>query len=280
MPFVKRAAIPILVALVVVVGLIWRAGPTTKRQTTDSPPQPTEIKSAANMSGSADASQVETKKSTATPRLTEEELSLEHLQELLDDDQTHDKALTKALSMVDGSVAEQFAAIDAFRWLGGRKAMRALIQMRRQAYAPIADEAGDVLAHLLTEALYQSSSNHDNIPDDGIVILDEGIYDEAELNEGEAAYPDTALWIQAIEEAPSAEARSELLVILEAYPIEQAVPILLALFDNPNEDIREEVREHLQSITGGEEILTREQGEEWLANHSTSQGESTVQVEQ
>ena len=67
MPYVKRAAIPILVALVVVVGLIWRAGPTTKRQTTDSPPQPTEIKSAANMSGSADASQVETNKLTATP---------------------------------------------------------------------------------------------------------------------------------------------------------------------------------------------------------------------
>ena len=273
MLLVKRA-MPLLVALIVIAGLIWRAGSTNKRQTADTV-HPTETKTATGLndsSGLNDSYSLGETKLAAAPLLTAEELSLEKLQELLDDGNKHAEALIKALSMVDGSVSEQLAAIDAFRWLGGRNAIRALIQLRNHAYAPVANEAGNVLAHLLTEGLYQSNSNHDNIADDGEVILDEGIYNEAELNEGETS-PDTALWIQAIEEAPSGDARSELLVILAAYPVDQAVPILLAMFDNPNENIRDEVRDHLQSIMGGEEILTREQGEEWLANN-------TLQAEQ
>lgn len=204
------------------------------------------------------------KQSPSPPILfTPDELSVQELQDLLDDDNKHQEALAKALAMTKGSIREQIAAIDAFRWLGGRKAMEALIQLRNEAYALVADEAGNVLNHLLSESIYKGGIRRDDIPDDGIVLLDEGLYDD-ELKDDDQR-PDAALWLDAIQQAPDDNAREALLIILSAYPVDQSVPILLQLFDSPDATVRDSAQEYLQSITGGEEILTREEGEEWLA---------------
>lgn len=193
-----------------------------------------------------------------------EESSVEELQLLLDDEDTHQEALTKALAMINGSTGEQMAAIDAFRWLGGRKAMRALIQLSNQGYGPVASEASHVLTHLMSQGLFLGGMRRDDdIPDDGIVLLDEGLYDD-ELSDEEQR-PDPALWLEAIQQAPDEQTRDALLTILTAYPIGESVPIFLQLLESPDAALRDAAKEHLESITGGDEILNREQGEEWLA---------------
>lgn len=261
----SKRIMPPLIALLVLLAIVlaWHlsvfsptkdlSGQLTNPEvlTSNAPPQPL-------------ASSDDPKRNSAAPVLsTAEELSVQELQKLLDDDSKHRESLAKALAMANGSIREQVAAIDAFRWLGGRKAMKALIQLRNQAYAPVADEAGNVLNHLLSEGLYQDGIRRDTTPDDGIVALDEGLYDD-ELND-EDQRPDAALWLEAIQQAPDDNARDALLIILSAYPADQSVPILLQLLDSPDAAMRDSAKEHLQSITGGVEILTREQGEEWLA---------------
>lgn len=224
--------------------------------------------------GDSDASG-QPKRSSATPPVlfTPEELSVQALQELLDDESKHQEALDKALAMASGSVREQIAAVDAFRWLGGRKAMRALIPLRNHAYASLADEASNVLNHLFSEGLYTGGIRRDDFPDDGIVILDEGLYDD-ELNDDNQR-PDAELWLAAILQAPDVNAREALLIILAAYPIDQSVPIMLQLLDSPDAVVRDSVQGHLQSIIGGEEILSREQVEEWLAKNTAGASDQT-----
>ncbi|MDQ0288441.1 hypothetical protein [Oligosphaera ethanolica] len=205
-----------------------------------------------------------------------DELVVQELQDLLDDEDKHDEALQKALAMCNGSAVQQLAAIDAFRWLGGRKAMKSLIGLRNNAYLAVADEAGRVLTHLLTESNNQGGNRHDSdIPDDGLVILDEGVYEEDPL--GDEQHADLETWILALTEAPSPEAREELLLILSTYAVDQSVPILLELFDNPNEALREAVRQILTSITGQEEILDREQVVNWFAAIKTNHDDANDQ---
>jgi HEAT repeat protein len=211
---------------------------------------------------------------------TAEEISVQKLQDLLDDESTHAEALEKALVLAEASIRERVAAIDALRWLGGRRAMYALLKLRNESYSAIADEAGHALNHLLTENLYTGGIKRDDFPDDGLVILDEGLYDD-ELSDEEQK-PDQALWLQAIESADDENTRDALLIVLAAHPVEEAVPILLQLLDSANPEVREAVKEHLQSITGGEEIITRQQGEEWLAKNisNTDDADSSVDPDQ
>lgn len=269
----KRLMPPVIALLAfLAIILVWRMSVSTTKVAVDGTPTPVVADQKLRTPGHA-ASDHPRQNSTPPILFTPDELSVQELQDLLDDDSKHQDALAKALAMANGSIREQVAAIDAFRWLGGRKAMRALIQLRNQAYGPLADEAGNVLNHLLSEGLYNDGIRRDDMPDDGIVLLDEGLYDD-ELNDNDQR-PDSALWLEAIQQAPDDNARDALLIILSAYPIDQSVPIMLQLLDSPDASVRDSAQEYLQSITGGEEILTREQGEEWLAKNTAGATEQT-----
>lgn len=190
-----------------------------------------------------------------------EEQSLDALQTLLDDEERRQDALAKALSMSEGSVSERLAAIDAFRWLGGNKAIKALIQLRKQSNPIIAAQAGHVLSHLFTENMYREGKGRDEGTDEREGELVQDPDDEDYLP------PTQELWLLAIQEAPTEADRDELLIILAAHPIDQAMPIFLKLLDSPNDEISDAAKFHLEAITNGEEILTREQGEKWLADN-------------
>jgi HEAT repeat protein len=211
-------------------------------------------------------------------REAEDELSVQELQILLDDDSKHQEALTKALAMINGSPSQQMAAIDVFRWVGGRKAMRALIQLSNQAYEPVASEASNALTHLLAQGLYLGGTRREDIPDDGIVLLDEGLYDD-ELSD-EDQRPVSDIWLDAIQQAPDDNTRDALLVVLGAYPIDESVPIFLQLLESPDAALRDAAKEHLESISGGNEILNREQGEEWLAKATAESANSDQKTDE
>lgn len=268
----NRLMLPLIGLLVLLtIAMAWYQSTAGKGATPDtvSPVETSHTLSSPNASGNSDEASSSTQissnneESGSSPHDHGDKASVQELQTLLDDDSTRQEALVKALGMVNGSIREQEAAIDAFRWLGGRKAMRALIQLNHHATATVADEAGNVLNHLLSQGLYTDGIRRDEIPDDGIVILDEGLYDD-ELND-ENQRPDEALWLEAIQLAADNNTRDGLFIILSAYPLDQSMPVLLKLLDSPDTAIRNSALEHVHAIAGNDDIFTRQQGEEWLA---------------
>ncbi len=212
------------------------------------------------------------------PTVQVPDLKILQLQALLDDDSNRKKTLTMAVAMTNGTVPQQLAAIEAFRWLGGRDAIKSLIGLRNEAYPEVAEQAGQVLAHLLATGLYAENLSEvltvrdpdpDNVPEDTEGAEEtSGTDDEEEETELPlVAVFDAELWEKAIREAPSELDRDELLILLSAYPGTKSVPVLLNMLESETPELREHALEYLEFVTYGEKITTRQQGEDWLATH-------------
>lgn len=196
---------------------------------------------------------------------------VQELQDLLDDDASREQTLAKAIALSKDTVQRQAAAINALRWIGGREAAKALIRLRKEGYPEIADEAGRVLTHLLTEGLYSGRTPSGSPDDAGSGDQEQDSQPETdekeELDWPEAIPFDAAIWEQAILEAPMDADREELLILLSAFPATQSVPVLLNLLESDNQQIREHALEYLEFVTYGEKITTRQEGEDWLAKN-------------
>jgi HEAT repeat protein len=211
------------------------------------------------------------------------DLQILQLQALLDDGGNRKKTISMAVAMTNGTVPQQLAAVEAFRWLGGREAVKALIKLRNEAYPEVAEEAGRVLGHLLATGLYAGNLSEARTVRDsdleGEQDAADGTEESAETDEDDKEEEeeaddtpeinvfDAALWEQAIREAPTEADREELLILLSAYPGTKSVPVLLNLLESENSELREHALEYLEFVTYGEEITTRQQGEDWLAKH-------------
>lgn len=202
------------------------------------------------------------------------------LHDLLDDDSNREQTLALAYVLAEGNEQQQLAAIDAFRWLGGRMAQKALIKLRKTAYPSIATDAGQALTHLLTEGIYTGSSNplwtksEDNSQNNAeaednksILTENEGEDSDEDVNFAEIVDFDAAIWEQAILEAPDENDRVELLILMSAFPGTDSIPVLLNLLESSDLQIREHALDYLEFVTYGEKITTRQEGEDWLARN-------------
>lgn len=205
----------------------------------------------------------------ASPRESLPDPLVEKLQALLDDDANREKTLRQAVAMTYGTEVQQRAAIDAFRWLGGREAKKALIRLRKEAYPATAEEAGRVLTHLLTEGLYigREQKPLDDTKEETEVEESKVPEETEQTNFAEIENFDAAIWEEAILEAPQDMDREELLILMSAFPGTKSVPVLLNLLESENTEIREHALEYLEFVTYGEKITNRQQGEDWLAKN-------------
>ncbi|NMA42916.1 MAG: hypothetical protein GX946_05995 [Oligosphaeraceae bacterium] len=214
-----------------------------------------------------------------------EQAELDELQDLLDDDDKQQESLAKALSLSRSHVvAQQLAAIDALRWLGGKESVRALIQLRKNATPIVAEAAGMALTHLLAESLHSGGLRSikteagASSPDQGKNVdktaQAEELADDAEMEEEPSGLNifadvefDAKLWEEAIIEAPTPAERDELLILLSAHPNTDTVPILLNMLESGNEELHAAALEYLEFVTFGVPISNRQEGEDWLATH-------------
>ncbi|MGI6354808.1 MAG: hypothetical protein GX937_03280 [Lentisphaerae bacterium] len=174
----------------------------------------------------------------------EEQAVLVELQDLMDDAGRHSEAKAKAIAMAaSGSDLQQIAAVNALRWIGGSDAKKTLTQLMGSAGEEVSGEALRALTHLLTEDLVAER------PDPF----------------------DPALWKDAIQNAYNDAERESLFVLLSAHPPKDVVPVLLDLQESKDNSLAELATEYLETNTNGTEILNREQGEEWLAEHLQEQ---------
>jgi len=188
-----------------------------------------------------------------TPAPNKEHATVSALQELLDDDAKHTQARVMAMTMaVTGSDYEQLEAVNALRWLGGQDAQKTLVKVMASAGEEAATEARYVLMHLLTEDLITDSP----------------------------APFDPSLWKEAIEAAGDESEQEAFMVLLGAHPPRHAVPVLLDLLESDDDNLKQLAQEHLEANTSGEEITTREQGEEWLTEHLEEQEKIQLEEEQ
>ncbi len=181
--------------------------------------------------------------SKVTPVSPASEKEINKLQELLDDEEKHDEALEQALKMVKAGDADQvLAALDAFRWLGGRESKKALVELIGQ---------GGDLASRATEIL-QSIFQADAIDDDRDF--------------------DTDVWIDAFNALPDEAEREAFLILLTLNPTEICAPVLIKLWqDSQDNDVKDMLKEYFESIAEGEEILNANEAQKWLDNYLKEQ---------
>ena len=181
--------------------------------------------------------------SKVTPVSPASEKEINKLQELLDDDEKHEAALEQALKMVKAGDADQIlAALDAFRWLGGRESKIALVELISQ---------GGDLASRATEIL-QSIFQADAIDDDRDF--------------------DTDVWIDAFNVLPDDAEREAFLILLTLNPTEICAPVLIKLWqDSQDNDVKDMLKEYFESIAEGEEILNVNEAQKWLDNYLKEQ---------
>lgn len=216
-----------------------------------------------------------------------EQAELDELQELLDDGDRQQKSLEKALNLArSNSERRQLAAVQALRWLGGREAIKALIQLRKNSLPLVAEQASDALAHLLAESMYSGglrptgaagtvadgkqgneTQPTDKTPDEDLFDVDD-LEDEPSFSDIFADQKfDTKLWEEAISEAPTPEDRDELLILLSTFPSSDSVPVLLNMLESGNEELHAAALEYLEFVTFGAKISNRQEAEDWLATN-------------
>jgi|GEM_PF-4442586 HEAT repeat protein len=216
-----------------------------------------------------------------------EQADLDELQDLLDDGDRQQESLEKALSMTRASSQDQqLAAVHALRWLGGREAIKALIQLRKNSLPLVAEQAGDALAHLLAESMYSgglrpagaastvSGGKQGNEIQPADKEASEDLFDVDDL-EDEPSFSDifadqkfdAKLWEEAISEAPTPEDRDELLILLSTFPSSDTVPVLLNMLESGNEELHAAALEYLEFVTFGAKISNRQEAEDWLATN-------------
>ena len=174
--------------------------------------------------------------SKITPVSPESRLEINKLQALLDDEETHPEACAQAVKMAKNGDEDQIlAALDAFRWLGGKESKVALVELMKR---------GDDIAFRATETL-QSIFQTDAIDDDRNF--------------------DTDVWLDAFNVLTDDAEREAFLILLTSNPPEVSAPTLIKLWQESQDDsIKEMVREYFEGIAEGVEILDSAAAQKWL----------------
>jgi len=178
-------------------------------------------------------------------------IEIDKLQALLDNEATHDEAVEQAVKMAHQGDGDQIlAALDAFRWLGGREVKVTLVELIKRG--------GDIAARA-TETL-QSVFQTD-------VIDDERPFDED-------------VWIDAFKALSDEAEREAFLVLLTSNPVEISAPTLIKLW-NESEDtsVKSMVREYFESIAEGIDIVDPEAAQKWFDDYKAEQEKKPVEAD-
>lgn len=175
------------------------------------------------------------RKSDQLPQLTaESQANLLQLQDFLDDDEQHDKALELALKMAhSGNRYERLAALNAFEWLGGEESVKACIKLLDEINS-VGTRASQVLTHLIQENLFT-----------------------------EKPLFTTDMWQSLFGNLHTEEEVFNYMLLLSSYPAKQSFPVFLELMNSENTLVPESALEYMGSVAGGEEFKSVEEARKW-----------------
>ena len=177
----------------------------------------------------------------SAPRVLGSERSIQ-LSRLLDDETSHDKALTMALELADkGNHTEKLDALSAFAWLGGKAAMEKSIKMISEGDT-IGARADQVVSHLIQENLMT-----------GEPLMD------------------LASWKALFNSLTDDSEIQSYMVLLSGYSLEESFPILLDLAESSREKIAEPAKEYLSSVAFGREFKDVEDAKTWYKQYQELQ---------
>ena len=181
--------------------------------------------------------------SRVTPVSVVSQQEISKLQELLDDEDKHEEALKQALKMSrEGDADQILSALDAFRWLGGREAKIALVELIKNG--------GDISSRAI-ETL-QSIFQTDVVDDDRDFDVD--------------------IWLDAFNALPDDAEREAFLILLTSNPPDISAPALIQLWQATHDnDIKDMLKEYFEGIAEGEEILNVEDARKWFDAYKREQ---------
>ena len=190
--------------------------------------------------------------SKITPVSPESKKEIDKLQDLLDDEDKRDEACAQAVKMAkEGDEDQILAALDAFRWLGGRDSKVALVELMKR---------DDDLASRATEAL-QSIFQADTIDDDRNF--------------------DTDVWLDAFSALTDDAEREAFLILLTSNPPEVSAPTLIKLWQDAKDDSTKDLaREYFESLAGGIEILNVDAAQKWLEEYKVKKEQEEKELDE
>ena len=177
----------------------------------------------------------------AAPRVLGSERSIQ-LSRLLDDEASHDKALSLALELADkGNYAEKLDALSAFAWLGGKPAMEKSIKLISEGDT-IGTRADQVVSHLIQENLMTGEPLMDLA---SWKALFNTLTDDSEIN--------------------------SYMVLLSGYSLEESFPVLLDLAESGREKVADVAKEYLSSVAFGREFKDVDDAKTWYKQYQELQ---------